>query len=133
MFEERPVQDLVAEAAAGTLDVILGECSLETSAYLPLEGAVGWRGVVPLIRLGEDLSLFGPDPRHEPKANSNPVAMLLAGAHLLEHLNEAQACERIRRAVQRVLEDGRMITTDLGGTASAPQMTDAILAALPRR
>ena len=62
--------------------------------------------------------------------------MIMSGKMLLEWLGrkrgEARAVEAaglIDRAVERVIADARMLTADLGGTASTAQMGDAIVAA----
>ena len=45
---------------------------------------------------------------------------------MLDHLGERQRAERIRAALSRILQDGRIRTRDLGGTATTTEFTDAI-------
>jgi tartrate dehydrogenase/decarboxylase/D-malate dehydrogenase len=60
---------------------------------------------------------------------ANPVAAILSGAMMLDHLGEHTAGDRIRAAVERALAAGHA-TPDLGGRLSTRDMGDAILAAL---
>ncbi len=57
---------------------------------------------------------------------ANPVALILSGALLLEHLAETEAATRVRRAVAAVLREGRCLTPDLGGRATTAEITQAI-------
>jgi len=61
---------------------------------------------------------------------ANPVAQILAGAMMLEHLGEPAAAAAVRAAVDVVLAAGQLITPDLGGAAGTEEMTVAITAAL---
>ena len=58
--------------------------------------------------------------------------MLYGTALMLRHLGEGQAADRIVRAVIGVLEEGRVRTRDLGGTAGTRAMRDAIVTRLVR-
>jgi tartrate dehydrogenase/decarboxylase/D-malate dehydrogenase len=60
---------------------------------------------------------------------ANPVAAILSVAMLLDHLVQATAAERIRRAVAAVLAAGHG-TPDLGGQLSTSQMGAEVLRAL---
>jgi tartrate dehydrogenase/decarboxylase / D-malate dehydrogenase len=57
---------------------------------------------------------------------ANPLAMILAGAMMLEDLGEAQTANILKKAVDDVLHDG-IKTGDLLGTASTSDVTDALL------
>ena len=61
---------------------------------------------------------------------ANPIAQILTGVMMLEHLQEQDAADRITRAVEQVLEAGAVRTRDLGGTATMADMTAAVIAAL---
>jgi len=95
---------------------------------------VGGLGVAPGMNLGDEVALFeavhGSAPQFKGQDKLNPTALVLTAALMLEHLNEHQAAERIRRAVRRVIGEAKTVTGDLGGTASTTQMTDALIAAL---
>ncbi|MFX0579294.1 tartrate dehydrogenase [Nocardia nepalensis] len=57
---------------------------------------------------------------------ANPVAQILAGAMLLEHLGEHAAAAAVDGAVCDVLREGRIRTPDLGGTATTGELGSAI-------
>ena len=61
---------------------------------------------------------------------ANPMATLLAGAMLLEFLGEAAAAARLEAGVLAVLAQGTPLTRDLGGTASTPEVCQAVAARL---
>lgn len=97
-------------------------------------GLIGGLGLAPGANLGRDCALFeavhGSAPQFKGQNKLNPTALILSAVLMLEHLNEHQAAERVRRAVRRVVAEGKTVTFDLGGTATTTQMTDAILAAM---
>ncbi len=100
-------------------------------------GLVGGLGVAPGANLGKDVALFeavhGSAPQFKGQDRLNPTALLLTAVLMLEHLNEHQPAERLRRAVRRVIAEGKTVTFDLGGTAGTTQMTDAVIAAMKGR
>lgn len=59
---------------------------------------------------------------------ANPVAAILSGAMMLEHLGQSDAARAVEAAVSRVLATGGPRTPDLGGTARCSEM-GAIIAA----
>ena len=61
---------------------------------------------------------------------ANPIAQILTGAMMLDHLEERAAATALKSAVEQVLAAGHPRTGDLGGTASTSEMTAAITAAL---
>ena len=95
---------------------------------------VGGLGVAPGMNLGREVALFeavhGSAPQFKGQDKLNPTALILTAVLMLEHLNEHRAAERVQQAVRRVIEEGKTVTSDLGGTASTTQMTDAIIAAM---
>jgi isocitrate/isopropylmalate dehydrogenase len=54
-----------------------------------------------------------------------------SAALLLRHLGYAAEAARVERAIDAVCEDGRVLTGDLGGTASTGEVGDALVRALP--
>ncbi|WP_116203324.1 tartrate dehydrogenase [Amycolatopsis circi] len=57
---------------------------------------------------------------------ANPVAQILAGAMLLDHLGETVAAQAIRASVDEVLTAGETLTPDLGGTATTTALGAAV-------
>ncbi len=97
-------------------------------------GLVGGLGVVPGANLGDKIALFeavhGSAPDIAGKGVANPTAILLSGVMMLRHLKEDAAAARVERAVDRVLNEGKVRTPDLGGTATTDAYTAALIRAL---
>ena len=60
---------------------------------------------------------------------ANPIACILSAAMMLDHLEQLDAANAIRRAVEASVAEGNR-THDMGGTLSTTEMTETILAAL---
>jgi isocitrate dehydrogenase (NAD+) len=97
-------------------------------------GLVGGLGVVPSGNIGEKAALFeavhGTAPDIAGKNLANPTALLLSAIMMLHHINERDAATRIEKALNKVIQERRTVTKDLGGNASTTEFTDAIIAAL---
>jgi isocitrate dehydrogenase (NAD+) len=98
-------------------------------------GLVGGLGLTPSANIGEDgIAMFeavhGSAPDIAGRNLANPIALILSAAMMLEHLNEDEAAHRVQRGVEKVLAEGRVLTGDLGGTATTTEITEAIVAAL---
>lgn len=61
---------------------------------------------------------------------ANPVAQILAGSMLLDHLGETDAAQAVSGAVEKVLAAGEVATPDLGGKATTAELGTAIAAAV---
>lgn len=99
-------------------------------------GLVGGLGVAPGANIGLEASVFEPvhgsAPKHAGQNRVNPLAILLSGVMMLQHLGEYDAASRVSQAVNTVLQQGKSLTYDLGGTAGTDQMADAIIDQLQR-
>ena len=104
-------------------------------------GLMGGLGVAPSADIGLDQAVFQPCHGSAPdiagQGKANPMAMILSGAMMLEWLGLrhdipalAADGQRLRTAVESVIDAGQILTADLGGTASTQQAGDAVLAAL---
>ncbi len=95
-------------------------------------GFVGGLGLAPGGNVGEGGAVFeavhGSAPDIAGKNVANPIAVILSSAMLLDYLNEPKAAERVRRAVEATLRDGKTMTRDLGGTAGTSEIAEAIAA-----
>lgn len=58
---------------------------------------------------------------------ANPTAMLLCGVKLLRHINLPTYGEIIQNAINKVLNDGKVRTKDLGGQSTTQDFTRAII------
>lgn len=97
-------------------------------------GLVGGLGVAPGANIGLESAVFEPvhgsAPKHAGLNRVNPLAIILSGVMMLQHLGENQAAKRVSNAVTAVLEEGKSLTYDLGGSSSTQQMADAIIAGI---
>lgn len=104
---------------------------------------VGGLGFAPSGNIGDRQAMFEPAHGTAPgiagKGIANPVAAILSGAMMLRWLGGqhgearlAAAAERVERATEAVLAEGRVLTADAGGTASTAMMGDAIADRLAR-
>jgi 3-isopropylmalate dehydrogenase len=80
----------------------------------------------------EGVSMFEPihgsAPKHAGKSVANPLATILAGHMMLEHLGEQEAAGKVERAVIEVLKEGSIRTYDLGGKSSTSDVGNAVAA-----
>jgi len=120
--------DIVSDAFAG----LIGGLGFATSAQFNPELGIG---------------VFEPTHGSAPKYASyetsivNPIAMILSAVMMLEHLDEWDMANRIRKAVGEVIAEGKVRAYDMmklkgspdvinQGAASTHQMADAIIARL---
>ena len=93
-------------------------------------GLVGGLGLAPGANIGEKGATFeavhGSAPDIAGKNIANPIALILSGALLLDHIGELEAGNRVRNAVTAVLKEGKHMPKDLGGTASTSEVEEAI-------
>ncbi|MBL8150798.1 MAG: NAD-dependent isocitrate dehydrogenase, partial [Blastocatellia bacterium] len=93
-------------------------------------GLVGGLGIVPGANIGETAAIFeavhGSAPDISGKNWANPTALIKTSVLMLNHINETQAAAKIDVALESVLSEGKILTRDLGGTASTTEFTEAI-------
>src|SRR5438094_5233672 len=94
-------------------------------------GLVGGLGVVPGSNIGDDAAVFeavhGSAPDIAGKGVANPLALIMTAEMMLNHIGEAAVAEKIRKAYDAVLSEGKNLTRDLGGTAGTDQFADAVI------
>jgi isocitrate dehydrogenase (NAD+) len=100
-------------------------------------GLVGGLGVVPGANIGADAAVFeavhGSAPDIVGKGIANPLALLMSGVMMLEHIGVAkddakllEQAAKIRAAYERSIADGKK-TRDLGGDLGTDAFTDAVI------
>jgi isocitrate dehydrogenase (NAD+) len=116
------------------LDVLLMENLYGDLVSDLCAGLVGGLGVVPGSNIGADAAVFeavhGSAPDIAGKGVANPLAVIMSGVMMLNHIGETAAADRIKAAYNKVLAEGKALTRDLGGTAGTDQFADAVIAAL---
>ena len=107
-------------------------------------GLVGGLGFAASGNIGDEVAVFEPTHGSAPKYAEldppivNPIAMILTGAMLLDHVGETERAGRVRDAVAAVVREGKVRSYDMmkltggpdviaKGAASTPQITDAII------
>ncbi|CAB16208.1 Isocitrate dehydrogenase [NAD] subunit 1, mitochondrial [Schizosaccharomyces pombe] len=93
---------------------------------------VGGPGVIPGANFGRDYALFEPGCRHvglsiTGRGEANPTAAILSACLMLRHLGLKDYADLINAATYSVIEEGKTLTKDLGGSASTGDFTHAIL------
>ena len=76
--------------------------------------------------LGEPVHGSAPDIADHSPAIANPIAAIRSAALMLEYSGFKKEAERIYKAVDEVLEEGKIRTPDLGGKGTTDQITDAV-------
>lgn len=94
-------------------------------------GLVGGLGIVPGANLGETNAVFeavhGSAPDIAGKGIANPTALMLSSVMMLKHLGEKEAATRLQTAIEAVYAEAKHTTSDVGGTATTSQFTDAVI------
>ncbi len=97
----------------------------------------GGMGMAPGGNIGDHHAMFEPihgsAPKHAGKDKVNPMAMILATQMMLQWLGDkkkdnmlVKASGDLENAVIKVLEDGKVLTYDLGGSAKCSEVGDEI-------
>lgn len=115
-----------------TLDIVVGS-NLFGDILSDISAAiVGGLGTAPAANLNPERefpSMFEPVHGSAPdiagKGIANPVAQILTGAMMLDHLGESAAARAVEAAVDEVLIAG-VRTPDLGGSATTSELGGAI-------
>ena len=96
-----------------------------------VSGLVGGLGLAPGSNIGRDAAIFeavhGTAPDIAGKGIANPGALLLAACLMLDHVGDRFRADRIRRALESTIRDGKVLTRDLGGSATTKEFTDAVI------
>ena len=96
-----------------------------------IAGLVGGLGMAPGANIGVDAAIFeavhGSAPDIAGKGIANPLALLLAAAMMLDHVDRHDAANKLRAAIDGTLRIDGVRTGDLGGTATTRDITQAIL------
>jgi isocitrate dehydrogenase (NAD+) len=106
-------------------------------------GLVGGLGVAPGGNIGDEAAVFEPThgsaPKYAGQNKVNPMAMMLSGVLMLQHLDELDAADRLERALADVIEEGTDVTYDMKPSRDDPtavgtsQVADAVIAKLENR
>ena len=94
-------------------------------------GLIGGLGVAQGANIGTDCAVFEPvhgsAPDIKGQNRANPTALLICAVNMLKHINENETAEKIERALYKVIEEGKVLTPDLGGNATTTEYTQEII------
>lgn len=103
-------------------------------------GLIGGLGIAPGANIGDSMALFeavhGSAPKYAGMNKVNPTAMILSGVLMLRYLREEKAADRLQKATEEIIAEGKYVTYDLKKDRNDPtavgtsQMADAIIAKL---
>ncbi|KAF2009311.1 Isocitrate/isopropylmalate dehydrogenase [Aaosphaeria arxii CBS 175.79] len=95
---------------------------------------VGSLGLVPSANVGRDFVIgepcHGSAPDIEGQNIANPIATIRSTALMLEFQGEEQAAAKIYAAVDANLEEGKLLTPDMGGKATTTEVIDDVCSRL---
>jgi isocitrate dehydrogenase (NAD+) len=107
-------------------------------------GLIGGLGFACSANLGDEVAVFEPTHGSAPKYQElnpsivNPIAMIMSACMMLDHIGETEKGDKIRKAIAKVVEEGKVKTYDMmklrggpdvfsKGACTTQQMTDEII------
>lgn len=94
-------------------------------------GLIGGLGLAPGANIGDDIAIFeaahGSAPDIAGKDLANPTAVLMSAAMMLDHINQPEPAQKIRKAIHHCLKSEATRTRDLGGQLGTSQFTKALI------
>lgn len=110
-------------------------------------GLIGGLGFACSANLGDEVAVFEPTHGSAPKYEKlnpsivNPIAMFMSAVMMLEHIGEKEIASKIKNAIAKVIEEGKVRTYDMlklkggadvfqHGAVSTQQLTDAVISRL---
>ncbi|MEF8878850.1 MAG: isocitrate/isopropylmalate dehydrogenase family protein [Candidatus Thermoplasmatota archaeon] len=104
---------------------MFGDIVSDLSAQL-----VGGLGFAASGNIGDDYALFEPThgsaPKYAGEYKVNPTAMLISTSLMLDWLGEKEDAGKLRKAIEKVIEEGKIKTYDLGGDNTTLEVAEAI-------
>jgi isocitrate dehydrogenase (NAD+) len=132
-FEDRIVDAMAMQLVIKpeTFDVIVTTNLFGDILSDQISGLIGGLGLAPGGNIGNRAAIFeavhGTAPDIAGKGIANPGALMLAAIMLLVHIGDIERSERIRKALEAVIREGKFTTGDLGGPSNTVQFTDAVI------
>ena len=94
-------------------------------------GLIGGLGVAQSANIGNNCAIFeavhGSAPDIAGKGIANPMGLLRSSLLMLNHIGENRASEKIENTLFDILKEGKILTRDLGGTATTKEFTQEII------
>lgn len=97
-------------------------------------GLVGGLGMIPSANIGDENGLFEPVHGSAPdiagQAIANPAATILSACMMLDYLGESESARKVEEVLIDVIQEQKVVTPDLGGSASTYEMAEYIASKL---
>jgi 3-isopropylmalate dehydrogenase len=107
-------------------------------------GLIGGLGFACSANIGDEVAVFEPTHGSAPKYQElnpsivNPIAMIMSACMMLDHIGETDKADKIRDAIAKVIEEGKVKTYDMmklrgnkdvfdKGACTTQQMTEEII------
>jgi len=92
---------------------------------------VGSLGLVPSVNAGDTFIMgepvHGSAPDIAGQSIANPLASIRSAALMLRYLGYSKGADRIDKAVDDVIREGKLLTPDLGGRAKTGEVVDEVI------
>lgn len=93
-------------------------------------GLIGSIGMVYSANFGDKYAMFEPAhgsaPKYKGQNKVDPVATILSGAWMLSYIGEEEHSKAVFEATKDVIEEGKVVTYDIGGSAKTSEMAETI-------
>jgi len=128
--------DNMAQQMVIATDQFNGAVLVSTNLFMDIiselaSALVGSIGLIYSANMGDDFAMFeaahGSAPQFAGQNKVNPTATVLSGAWMAEYLGEKDIRDAIFDATNKVINEGKTVTWDIGGNATTTQMTDSII------
>lgn len=94
-------------------------------------GLIGGLGLARSANIGDDIAIFeavhGSAPDIKGKNTANPMGLLGSAVMMLEYLKEFEKAEKIEKALNKTLKEGKALTPDLKGTGTTQEFCNEII------
>ncbi len=129
-FVDNFAQQLIKNPQRFNQNVIVGTNLFMDILTEEASALIGNIGLVYSANFGDNYAMFEPAHGSAPKYKGlnkvNPTAMILAGAWMLNYLGEKDLSQAVFSATEEVIAENKVVTYDLGGSASTQQMAGEI-------
>lgn len=91
---------------------------------------VGGLGFAASGNIGDEYAVFEPThgsaPKYAGQYRVNPTAMLLTSKLMLDWLGEMEMAEKLENAIAEVINEGKVLTYDMGGSSTSLEVAEEV-------
>lgn len=129
-FIDNMAQQLVKNPQNFNQNVILSTNLFMDILSEEAAGLIGSIGAVYSANFGDKYAMFEPahgsTPKYKGQNKVDPTATILSGAWMLDYIGEGRGSRAVFDATKEVVEEGKAVTYDLGGSAKTSEMAEEI-------